>query len=416
MNYFFLVFLMAFLLLLPSVCKAESRPLTIVHVTDLHYISPALTDRGAAFRKVISNADGKVMLYSEELLNAFLSEMQELQPDAIIISGDLTFNGETESHKALASYLKHLQDEGIHVLVIPGNHDLSYPHAARFSGNHAEHVDSPNNTEFYEIWHSFGPDQSISRDPNSFSYTYALSPKVRVLMLDSHTDLADNLITDTTLLWAKEQLRDAKEAGALVISVTHETLLRHNPVFEQGFRLANGETVAALLEKSGVLLHLSGHMHIQHITCEKGLTEIVTSSLSVQPCQYGILSFDGESLRYQSHPTDVSAWAKSQGLTESDLLRFPSYAASFFASSTLRKAIPKLNSVSNAKEAIIWMANVNIGYFSGRLSSLKINPSALVLLREHLPFWFVYFDSIRKDLGKDYTRWSLVLHKTKNQE
>ena len=48
------------------------EPVTIAVATDLHYLSPLLTDHGAYFEQMIQNADGKVMEYSEELIDAFV--------------------------------------------------------------------------------------------------------------------------------------------------------------------------------------------------------------------------------------------------------------------------------------------------------------------------------------------------------
>lgn len=48
---------------------------TFVIATDLHYISPALTDHGAYFTRMLENADGKVTAYIDELTDAFLREV-----------------------------------------------------------------------------------------------------------------------------------------------------------------------------------------------------------------------------------------------------------------------------------------------------------------------------------------------------
>lgn len=53
------------------------KPLTIAIAADPHYLSPSLTDNGALFHSVIENADGKVTDCSEELLEAFTSQIIE---------------------------------------------------------------------------------------------------------------------------------------------------------------------------------------------------------------------------------------------------------------------------------------------------------------------------------------------------
>ena len=51
------------------------------------------------------------------------ANMLGLDNAALILSGDLSFNGEKTSHEELAGKLFKLQEQGIPVLVLPGNHD-----------------------------------------------------------------------------------------------------------------------------------------------------------------------------------------------------------------------------------------------------------------------------------------------------
>ena len=118
-----------------AVSYVSMEPLTICVATDPHLLAPSLTDHGECFLRTITNADGKVMRYSSELTEAFFSQIAAERPDLLIISGDLTFNGERESHEAFAAHCAKLEDAGVPVLVLPGNHDLNCPQAARFTGD-----------------------------------------------------------------------------------------------------------------------------------------------------------------------------------------------------------------------------------------------------------------------------------------
>ena len=73
---------------------APLEPITAAVAADLHYLAEELTDQGAYFQNLIANADGKVMAYSEELLEAFAAQIIDEKPDVLILPGDLTFNGE----------------------------------------------------------------------------------------------------------------------------------------------------------------------------------------------------------------------------------------------------------------------------------------------------------------------------------
>lgn len=49
------------------------------------------------------HGDGKLALYVWEITDAFLDEVVERKPQTLILSGDLTLEGERGSHEALAS-------------------------------------------------------------------------------------------------------------------------------------------------------------------------------------------------------------------------------------------------------------------------------------------------------------------------
>ena len=111
----------------------EEEPLKLMVVSDLHYLAPALYENSdGVFETVMKRADGKMTHFSRGLLEGLIQETLHQHPDALIISGDLSFNGELESHLELAAAYKKLYAEGIPVWVIPGNHDINYPFAARY--------------------------------------------------------------------------------------------------------------------------------------------------------------------------------------------------------------------------------------------------------------------------------------------
>lgn len=68
--------------------SAEEKPIHIVQATDLHYLSSQLTDDGDFFTNLVEDADGKNMLYIEEITEAFVTDMIAEQPEILILSGD----------------------------------------------------------------------------------------------------------------------------------------------------------------------------------------------------------------------------------------------------------------------------------------------------------------------------------------
>ena len=119
------------LLLLPAACMAETR---LMVVSDLHYMAPSLYRDSALFLKVLRRGDGKITQYGDELLNALLAEIRAQRPDALVVTGDLTYNGERKSHEALADWFRSVEETGVPEWVIPGNHDINVAGPVGFSG------------------------------------------------------------------------------------------------------------------------------------------------------------------------------------------------------------------------------------------------------------------------------------------
>lgn len=100
----------------------------IVVATDMHYFAEKLAgNRCDSFVGMARGGDGRVLEYGWEVMDAFLDDMKKEDPDLLILSGDLTLDGEKASHEELAELLEGLSEAGIEVAVIPGNHDINNP-------------------------------------------------------------------------------------------------------------------------------------------------------------------------------------------------------------------------------------------------------------------------------------------------
>ena len=255
------LFLCLSLLLIPVLALCEPRAVLFT-ATDLHYIAPTLTDNGALFTDLIEQGDGKAMAYSDALIEAFIAQVIAEKPDALILSGDLTFNGARESHEALSLRLARIRDAGIPVFVLPGNHDLNSSSAARFEGDGYTRVDGVTAGEFAALYHAFGFDGALSRDADSLSYVAALSDDLRLLMLDVNTSAAPNAVLKGTLSWARRQLMQAQADGCRIIAVSHQNLIDHSGLLSSGFTIRNADALRRLYAVSPVLCNLSGHIRL----------------------------------------------------------------------------------------------------------------------------------------------------------
>ena len=395
---------------LPRTARAEEE-FTLLTATDPHFIAPGLTDHGAYFTALTESSDGKLMRCSEEIIDAFLAEAIAQKPEALLLTGDLTFNGALLSHTALAAKLRAAEEQGLRVYVLPGNHDLDNPNAASFSGEGFTRVTSATAEDFRRIYADFGFDEALSIDTDSLSYVAALNGDTRLLMLDFNTRHDPCGISDKTLAWVEAQLKDARDAGQKMLTAGHQNIFQLT-VFHAGYVIQNAEKLAALFREYGVTLYLSGHLHCQHWKTEEGLTEIATSALSVSPCQYGVLNVTGDALQYETRETDVSAWAKAQGRTEKDFLDFQTYAADFFDSRNRQNTAETLSLFAFTPEEVErmteYIVKLNRAYFAGDMrdaASFDPDGEIAVLFDRSANLYTAYLTSVRPDYGMDFRKW-----------
>lgn len=372
-----------------TVSYQPMQPVTILVATDPHYLAPSLTDGGAAFLNVVTHADGKYMQRIEEITDALFDTAVSERPAALILSGDLTFNGERESHEAFAAKCAALKAQGVPVLVLPGNHDLNRPDAARFEGDQITTAENITAADFRRIYAAFGYDEAISTDAHSLSYVYRLCPGLRILFVDCNSGAGNDTIPDETFSWIEAQLQAAAEVGDRVISVSHQTVLQHNARFADGFVITNRDRLLRLYREYHVALNLSGHMHIQHTRQEGTLTEIVTGALSVQPCSCGVLTLTGQGGDYAAHSAVPAA--------------LQAEATAFFRDNAFHQGM-----AAGDADMAKYLADLNTAYFSGRMDLAERNSDLLRRWRETDAFTISYIESLLEDLGRDFTKVSFT--------
>ena len=283
----------------------SEETLNIMVATDLHYLSKSINDGGEAFCNVMSKGDGKVMTYIEEIVDAFVLEVIKRKPDALLLLGDLTFNSERISHIELAAKLERVVSAGVPVYLIPGNHDINHERCMGFQANDVYKVESVSQKEFQEIYRHCGYDRAEYFDKSSASYVAKLSESLYVIMLDTNS-YSQNYLGEQALIWLENVLKEISKPDVHILGVSHQNLLEHNFMFTEGFIIKNAQRIEELYKKYNVKLNLSGHMHIQHIE-DRGVAEIVTSSLAVAPNHFANILYDGKSFKYLTQSLEVEA-------------------------------------------------------------------------------------------------------------
>jgi len=389
-----------------------NREIKIITATDIHYLAEDLLEPRSSFHQALKRGDGKMPHYSTQILDAFLDEVIRAKPAALVLSGDITFNGEKRSHVELARNLKKVREHGIPVLVIPGNHDINSPRTYMYSNNGRKPVPNISQKEFWELYSPLGAADAVSFDNSSLSYVYQLSEDLQIMMLDTSQYEKGRVktggrINEKTLAWMEKNLSKAKKSGVNVITVTHHSLLPHSSLFTADFTLENYPQVLNVLEKYGVLLNLSGHIHIQHIIRANefdGIYDIATSSLIVYPNHYGILDINADrSALYTANRVNVSKYAENTVIDDENLLNFDKYSFDYMSQTTFYKIYERLsqfNISDEEKTAMIeFVQMLNIHYFAGIPLDITEEDKIYKLWSEYFPSGFHtrYLNSIFKE-------------------
>lgn len=367
-----------------------AAPATLAVASDLHYVGEAIEDGGELFTRVVEEGDGRQLDYIRPITDAFLAEVAEDKPDALILTGDLSFNGEKASHEELAAKLNELVEAGVPVYVLPGNHDVNNYAAATYLGSEQAATDFVTPEEFEEIYKNCGFSAADSRDKASLSYMVKLNAGVWLFMLDTQPYYlhepgfpycVGGVVQDGTWTWLEKQLKKCAAAGAVPLVALHQNLAVHNERFTTGYRIYDNDRLGELLAQYGGQLVFSGHLHPQHIALWQGgegqqVWDVASESLAVWPYLSGRVTVrpDGAgraSYDYEAKPTDVTAWAAATGQTDPVFEDFSAFGREQFAQNSTSRGADKFVEALGEEDAAAFrrvMGEANVLYFSGALT------------------------------------------------
>jgi 3',5'-cyclic-AMP phosphodiesterase len=257
--------------------------LRIAHLSDLHcgeqYFEPSLLERA-------------------------IGEINELRPDIVICSGDLTTLGFKHEYQLARQYVDKIECESL--VVIPGNHDSR-------------------NVGYVHFEEMFGERNSVLRKSG-----------VTVVAVDStEPDLDHGQIGRGRYAWIEQEF--AAEPAELKVFVLHHHLLpvpgtgrERNVVYDAG------DVIECLL-RAGVQLVLSGHKHVPYAWRLENLFVVNTGTVSslrlrgnTRPC-YNVIEITGSHVDiWRRHPfhgqeriiqfsTDTFEYEKYTGRIESEV-------------------------------------------------------------------------------------------------
>ena len=268
--------------------------LKIAVLSDLHYMDPSLLrEDGSAFQMYLMQ-DRKLLAESSAILQEVVNELLIEKPDLVLISGDLTKDGELVCHQAVIKQLRILEANRIKVLVVPGNHDINNPDAVLFDGDNTEPVATVSPEQFRSLYADYGYGSAIASDPNSLSYISEPFKNLFVLAIDAN-EYYDNTseysvtagnIKDATMEWITTQLAGLKsKKGKVVIGMMHHGVIEHfmgESVIFPDYLVDDRFTRADELMQAGLKVIFTGHFHgndaVQLASDDLLLTDIETGS------------------------------------------------------------------------------------------------------------------------------------------
>lgn len=274
----------------------------IVHLSDVHYFSQKLYADCGDFT-IAENSDRKMFRESGAIVDKALAEIVAYQPDLVILSGDLTKDGELVCHQGmhekLAAAKKQLANAGKQAMfcVINGNHDINNDDNGRdFSSGKAEHTDLVDPLAFKELYADCGYDDAIAKfdeggsQGGSLSYVVRPAKGVTLIVVDSGKYSADQnglgrdehvtsgVVGEKLLAWVESQAKQARAAGDVVFVTQHHGVIPHfsmEPELMGEYLVDNYEDCQCRYADAGVSAVFTGHMHandIASITTEAGNT------------------------------------------------------------------------------------------------------------------------------------------------
>ena len=308
--------------------SASPHELRVISMSDTHLIPESMIKGTADYQHAL-NRDQKVFNEAEAVLDAQLQQVRATEPDVLLLSGDLSKDGEYRSHQALARKLRKLKKDmpKLKVYVINGNHDINNSNGQIFSTADGKAVPAKKTSQkqFKALYQDITWDDTTVVDTytppegaQAGGLSYVARPKkgFTVIAIDANRYSPDNTsngdsehetggrMTDDLLTWVLRQTKKAKKRGDTVIGLMHHGLVAHftqQPTIMGDFLVKDYQTVSAKLADAGMHYVFTGHYHSQDVsvmTTEAGNTlyDIETGSSITYPCPMRAVQFLRENI------------------------------------------------------------------------------------------------------------------------
>lgn len=262
-------------------------------ITDTHFFKNSLGARGDAYDDFM-RFEQKCFAETQSINISVFDWLKNAdEADNVLIAGDLTFNGEKESHLEFIKLLNELKASGKNVYVITADHDFKKDGDScfAFDENGRSSPQSTKREELYDLYYEFGFKDALAVDKKHLSYVSQIGEGVRLLALNNDgADDGQRRFDEEQIKWIKEQAKKAREDGQIMFAMNHYPLLPGQPIFSivPSAVQKESDAVTTMLADEGVHLIFTGHMHNQSINekiTDRGnkIYDVCTGSIIADP-------------------------------------------------------------------------------------------------------------------------------------
>ncbi len=245
--------------------------MTFTVISDTHYYSKLSGISGSTYDRAQAKSQMLLRGCAEMLTAAFNQLAADSESDIVLISGDLTSNGEKWSHEEFRELLRKLKSAGKRVYVITATHDFRECGVTDgYCGDEIVKVPTLTRAELYDFYREFGPNEAIAVHQPSMSYIAQLPDSCRLFALNDDTNLAGcSGFSEECFGWIEAQLKEAAADGQTVIVMTHHPMTAPHPLYElMGKSNMSAGSLQRLdsLAEMGAGFVLTGHSHMHDIS------------------------------------------------------------------------------------------------------------------------------------------------------
>ncbi|MDD7305776.1 MAG: metallophosphoesterase [Peptoniphilaceae bacterium] len=240
-------------------------------ISDTHVLAKELMVDNKDF-ETFTKFDRKLLVESEALLERSLELVSEKNTSYLLLTGDLTKDGEKLSHKRVSQILRAWknEDEKRKIFILPGNHDINNSKSYDYKNNsRAENISPKDFLDIYDftyqgfdkiemykdsqIFKSYlnKVNEAYKRESNAMYYAHGFlsymarikqenkdTNGISIIALDTsiyscdfennHLDFKENVpgyLEENQMIWALDMIDAAKKRKDLIIMIAHHAII-----------------------------------------------------------------------------------------------------------------------------------------------------------------------------------------------